>query len=84
MLKLTRKPGESIQIGDNINFTVLDDKHNQAGIGIDRRGDVEVWRDRIYAKILEHDRRYFKDKNHCTDYDVGYVQPKQGMDCLWL
>ncbi len=30
MLRLTRKPGESIQIGDNIKITVLDDSHNQA------------------------------------------------------
>ncbi|MHC4857990.1 MAG: carbon storage regulator [Planctomycetota bacterium] len=44
-------------MGDNIKSTVLDDKPNQVKIGIDAPGDVEVWRDRIYAKIREHDRK---------------------------
>jgi carbon storage regulator len=51
MLILTRKPGEPIQIGDNIRTTVLDDKHNQVRIGIDAPDDVEIWRDEIYEKI---------------------------------
>jgi carbon storage regulator len=51
MLILTRKPGESIQIGDNIKITVLDDKHNQVRIEIDAPDDVEIWRDEIYEKI---------------------------------
>ena len=53
MLILTRKPGESIQIGDNIKITVLDDKHNQVKIGIDAPDDVEIWRDEIYDEIQE-------------------------------
>jgi carbon storage regulator len=51
MLKLARKSGESIQIGDNNKNTVLDDKHNQVKIGIDAPDDVEIWRDEIYEKI---------------------------------
>jgi carbon storage regulator len=47
MLILTRKLGESIQIGDNIKITVLDDKHNQVKIGIDAPDEVEIWRDEI-------------------------------------
>ncbi len=39
---LTRKPGESIQIGDNVKITVLDEKHNQVRIGIDAPDDVEI------------------------------------------
>jgi carbon storage regulator len=55
MLQLTRKIGESIQIGDNIKITVLDDKHNQVKIGIEAPDDVEIWRDEIYEKMREHD-----------------------------
>ena len=51
MLKLARKSGESIQIGDNNKNTVFDDKHNQVKIGIDAPDDVEIWRDEIYEKI---------------------------------
>ena len=55
MLILTRKLGESIQVGDNIKITVLDDKHNQVKIGINAPDDVEIWRDEIYEKMREHD-----------------------------
>jgi carbon storage regulator len=55
MLQLTRKIGESIQIGDNIKITVLDDKHNQVKIGIEAPDDVEIWRYEIYEKMREHD-----------------------------
>ena len=42
MLILTRKSGESIQIGDNIKITVFDDKHNQVKRGIEAPDDVEI------------------------------------------
>ncbi len=51
MLQLTRKIGESIQIGDNIKITVLDDKHNQVKIGIEAPDDIKIWRDEIYEQI---------------------------------
>jgi carbon storage regulator len=53
VLVLTRKAGKSIQIGDNIKITFLDDKHNQVKIGIDVPDDIEIWRNEIYEKIQE-------------------------------
>jgi carbon storage regulator len=53
MLILTRKIGESIQIGDYIKITVLDDKHSQVKIGADAPDEVEIWREEIYEKIIE-------------------------------
>lgn len=44
MLILTRKPGESIQIGDNIKITVLDDKRNQVAAGFEAPDDDEISR----------------------------------------
>jgi len=55
MLILTRKRDESIQIGDNIKITVLNDKYNQVKMGIDAPDDVKSWRDEIYEKIQESD-----------------------------
>jgi carbon storage regulator len=53
VLVLTRKAGKSIQIGDNIKITFLDDKHNQVKTGIDVPDDIEIWRNEIYEKIQE-------------------------------
>lgn len=50
MLILTRRIGESIIINDNITITLLDNRQNQAKIGIDAPLDIAVYRDEIYDK----------------------------------
>ena len=45
MLILTRKKGESIAIGDNIQIQVLDVKGGQVRIGIDAPREVSVNRE---------------------------------------
>jgi carbon storage regulator len=44
MLVLTRKRGESIQIGDNIEVKVLDIKGNYISIGVNAPRDVSIFR----------------------------------------
>ena len=51
MLILTRRIGETIVIGDNINLTVLGIKGNQVRIGTIAPKDVSVHREEIYQKI---------------------------------
>ena len=51
MLILTRRIGETIIIGDDINFTVLGVKGNQVRLGVNAPKDVEVHREEIYLKI---------------------------------
>jgi len=53
MLILTRKIGESLIIGDDVEVTVLGTKGNQVRIGIDAPKDVSVHRKEIYDKIQE-------------------------------
>ncbi len=45
MLILTRKKGEAIAIGDNIQIQVLDVKGGQVRIGIDAPREVQVNRE---------------------------------------
>jgi len=47
MLVLTRKPHESLAIGDNIEITVLNVKGNQVQIGINAPKDVCILRDEL-------------------------------------
>lgn len=51
MLLLSRKPGESIRIGDNVEVRVLEIRHGQVKLGIDGPRDVAVHRLEIYRKI---------------------------------
>jgi carbon storage regulator len=51
MLILTRRVGEMLMIGDDINITVLGVKGNQVRIGVNAPKDVAVHREEIYLRI---------------------------------
>jgi carbon storage regulator len=53
MLVLTRKLNESIQIGENIEITVLSVQGDQIKLGIKAPKDIEVHRKEIYMSIQE-------------------------------
>lgn len=57
MLILTRKLGESINIGENIKVSVLGIHGRQVRIGVDAPMDVVVHREEIYVKIQEENRK---------------------------
>jgi carbon storage regulator len=51
MLILTRRVGESLMIGDEVNVTVLGIRGNQVRIGVNAPKDVAVHREEIYDRI---------------------------------
>jgi carbon storage regulator len=51
MLILTRRPGESLVIGDDITITVIGVRGNQVKFGIAAPAEVPVHRAEIYEKI---------------------------------
>jgi carbon storage regulator len=51
MLILTRRIGETIIVGDDVNFTVLGVKGNQVRLGINAPEDIEVHREEVYLRI---------------------------------
>lgn len=51
MLVLTRKTGEVIQIGDNIEIYVVSVKGDQVKLGINAPRDVEIFRKEVYLEI---------------------------------
>ncbi len=57
MLILTRKLGESINIGDNIKVTVLGVHGKQVRLGIDAPMKVVVHREEVYVRIQQENRK---------------------------
>lgn len=51
MLILSRRIGESLQIGEDVKVRVLSVNDDQVKLGIDAPQDVSVYREEIYQKI---------------------------------
>lgn len=57
MLILTRKPGESLYIGDDVKVTIVEIKGNQIRVGIDAPSDLRIYREEIYLQILDENKK---------------------------
>jgi len=53
MLILTRKSGESINIGSDIKIQVLEIRGNQARLGIEAPRHIAVHREEIYQQVQQ-------------------------------
>ncbi|PLT35705.1 carbon storage regulator CsrA [Bacillus sp. V5-8f] len=51
MLVLTRKNGESIKIGEDIEITIISAKNDQVKIGISAPRDIEIVRKELFEEI---------------------------------
>ena len=51
MLILTRRVGETLVIGDDVNVTVLGVRGNQVRLGVNAPKEVAVHREEIYQRI---------------------------------
>ena len=61
MLVLTRKLGERIVIGTNIELTVVDIRGNKVRLAVDAPRDVPVHRQEVYRHIHDESRH----EAHC-------------------
>ena len=60
MLALSRKVGESLVIGNNVEITILEVKGEQIKIGIDAPKSVPVYRKELYLQIQQANQEAMK------------------------
>lgn len=53
MLVLTRKAGESIKIGDDVEITILSTKNDQVKIGIKAPKHLDIFRSELLEQIKD-------------------------------
>ena len=63
MLVLTRKTGESIQIGDDITIKIVAVEGDQIKLGIDAPKNVDLHRSEIYQQIIEANQQASLNKD---------------------
>lgn len=57
MLILSRRPGESLHLGDDIKITILSIRGQQIKLGLEVPDGMLVYRDEIYQKIQEENNQ---------------------------
>ncbi len=56
MLVLSRKKGQSIMIGNDIEISIIDIQGEQVRIGINAPRNVKVYRKEVYEEIIKENR----------------------------
>jgi len=51
VLILTRRPGETINIGDSVEVTITDVRGNQVQLGVKAPKHIEVHRNEVFLRI---------------------------------
>jgi hypothetical protein len=60
MLALSRKPGESVVIGNDTEITILEVKGEQVKVGIKAPQSVAIYRKELFEQIQESNREASK------------------------
>ncbi len=63
MLILTRRPGESLYVGDTIKVTILSVQGKQIKIGLEVPKDMTVYREEVYLRVQEQNRLAFESSD---------------------
>ncbi len=70
MLIFTRKAGQKIRIGDDIEIAILEVKKGNIKIGINAPKGLSIHREEVYQKILEENRLAAQSQfNETLDFD---------------
>ena len=80
MLALTRKNGESIMVGDNVEVVVLGVNGEQVRLGIIAPKSIAVHRKEIYQQILTENKVAAKSGGHVALRGLRQTKPQKDSD----
>lgn len=78
MLVLTRKPGQSVYIGDDVKITLMEIRGNQVRVGVDAPSDVRIYREEIYLQIAEENQAAIASTQEVSSDLSGMAQAWKG------
>lgn len=78
MLVLSRKPGESLRVGDDIRITVVSTAPGQVRIGISAPDDVVIHREEVYERIVQANVEAAKSSTEVPKNVLPPNKPKAG------
>lgn len=77
MLILTRRPGESLYLGENIRLKVLSVQGKQIKIGLEVPDDMPVYREEVYLKIKDENQRALEAMDQDLVMKAASLCPKK-------
>jgi carbon storage regulator len=79
MLVLSRKPGEALRVGDNIEITIVEVKGDMVRLGIEAPRNVQVWRKELWEAIVAEN---IKAASEAATAEVPVIPAKPGVSDL--
>jgi carbon storage regulator len=76
MLVITRKPGQRVLIGENIEIQIVDVQGEQVRIGIDAPKDISIVRKELLDEVKEVNREAVVDEPSISLEELGKVLKK--------
>jgi carbon storage regulator len=76
MLVLSRKPGQSILIGDNIEIQIIEVQGDQIRIGISAPRDISIVRKELIDEVRQTNREAVVDNSRISLEFLGKVLKK--------
>ncbi len=70
MLVLTRKNGQKLMIGDNIEIVIIESYNNSVKIGIKAPKEVSVYREEVYNEV----KKMNKNSHNASFSDIDKLQ----------
>ena len=83
MLVLSRKPGEALRVGEDVEITVVEVKGDMVRLGIQAPREVQVWRRELWEAIVEENKKAAEEAAAAaTAPEIPVILPKTAVTDL--